>query len=141
MSEFKLRGFDMEKFAETDHSNKVQFIKRLREEKLWHFFETFVAFYDDLMNMQGKEQFNSHSEVARFYCLVGNKINLVKGVANVLAGHFSESNLFLRRTVEGVRHAGFIRENQNVAKYWTEKAVMRNLAKHSELGEAKLEKD
>lgn len=105
----------MDDFVQVDLSNKISSLKHLRRENYWIHFERLMGFYRNLL--ENLQRGDPVQEVKHHY-LSSCSINLAKGVKNVLGGHFTDSSIFVRKTIEGVRYTAFLRDNSDVVELW-----------------------
>lgn len=110
-------GFDFESyFRDTNHN--IQQACKVLEPYIEHFQVIDSAYSALLRGINVHDIANEHSKLARVQYLSSMSVNLVKALANVFAGHFSDANIFNRKSIESVRYSIFLREAPEVAEIW-----------------------
>lgn len=112
------RPIDMEVLLNDNLVNGNISLKHLRDENYWHYFESTREIYRDIIALKNANVKTDPHTRARLHYLAGSSIDLDKGISNVLSGHFQDSLVFARKTIESARHAIFLRENPEIAKHW-----------------------
>lgn len=110
-----IMGFDITEYFRLDEHNRE--VSKSILEPHWEHLQVCALFYEDLLKNSSLEN-DDHLRIAQVYSLAGCYINLVKSITNVMAGHFSDSSLYARRTIEAVNHCIFMRENTVFAPMW-----------------------
>jgi hypothetical protein len=111
----KEHGFDMDDFVKVDFDNKVQSLKHIRRDGYWEHFATISKGYYCLMQ---DLRLQSDSQEVMSHYFSNCSINYVKGITNVLGGHHTDSSIFIRKTIESVRYATFIKNDPDVIQFW-----------------------
>jgi hypothetical protein len=114
----KLEGFVMEDFLKNDFDNSNYALSILREKNYWVHFSILENYYTDFFRNDDKDLSGSHVKMALLHFLGGCSLNLVKGTARVMAGHSTDSSIYVRRTVESIRYAVYLREFPTMAEIW-----------------------
>ena len=114
----ELLGFDFDEFANNDHENRLKSLSILRQNQYWVHFGSLTNAYNELFKINDKEIPENCLKMAHLHFLGGSSVDLVKGIANVLSGHLTDSSIYVRRTIESIRYSIFIRTMPDLAKAW-----------------------
>lgn len=113
-----IEGYDILDLIENNHFNSLKSIEHLKNDNHWIHFINVCVFYGKITTVRLSEKFIEPKHMVLFHYLASSSINLMKGMTNLLGGHFTDSGIYLRRSIESVRHSIFIRENPEFAKTW-----------------------
>lgn len=108
----------MEEFAKNDYDDSLESIEILREKDYWKHFSKVAEYYRDLANPTDPEFSTDQLKNSAIHFLHGNLVNLVKGISMALSSHFSDGNVYIRRTVESMRYLIFMRSNPQTVDLW-----------------------
>jgi hypothetical protein len=108
----------MEELIDGNRDNAQHLLKHLKNKGYWQHFINISNFHGDLVRFNDPEIVSSYVKMAWLHFISGASTNLRKGIYNVLCGGLTDSSIYVRRTIEGIRYSTYFRDNPDAAILW-----------------------